>query len=998
MDDEAKPKNDPFLDSVKDSRESGVRPDFLSNGTAYGKNESKMNDSVAARNALSKGEESASEQSKKEDDGLKSVRSDEEEAGGFYSGKGRKAGKIKNGKSKFSFKKKGPLIAIFGVLLGGGGLMMGAQSLLPFAIEEMIIEKFNSIGISSTMASDAWLDVQLNQGVRMENLKTGDTENLFAFSSYQVQQFEQQGIKAVSNIEYNNTMVMALIYQKNGKYVPVVGSDFLGKVSQSAIASASGINESDLATQISAADALKDPTFKTPYTTASKAWRGGASGWFDGIMSSITETKLSIRRNRWSRFVTNAIKDADNSFEKLSQSSAMQNTSDDGVDATYSDYDDMVKDEQGNTEPKQKEIERVEVEDGETIELGSTKMPKDGTLSKISSVLESKAVKAAAAAGEIGCSVLEGLMSIYTVVSAYQSLQFLNLITGYLEAVDKVKAGDGASSPIHDYSNGLTRAGESMDYTTGDDDGDVYSNGSGMESAGMAWLFNSSNSINPNNPSVRNVNFESIMRETSGLFKNIELTADVYEKCGYIKAGVATIDLATTILSFVPLVGQGIQFAKLTIKGLTKLVLKVAVVTALYVAIPIAAKVIANRLIKNAATEWFGEDLGNALVSGASKYLGGNGTSGGQSPGSETKVAAYLSGRDTVIADEARYQRAIRSPFDITSKYTFLGSMAYQMIPIAYSGSSVMNALSKVSSMSNSAIVGLLPSASAVEEQEEITSKGECKLLESTGAIGDAFCNPYVITDTSTMYYSPLAIDSIVHSEAVNGDEVAANDLANLKNSIDPDNFDGDKIKPDSDLAKYITYCGQRTSQYGIKDASVTYALTQDNFTKIIGKIPVLNNIGSIVEGWKESRNASWINGSACVASEENEFWDTEYKYYQRYAENERLLENMNPGYTSTVTAYLQDYYEENPVDDSLEGTLARFSGLSKEQVTDTLALIEYYDFVENYDPSERYSFVDKKDEGIVLQFDNDNELAKNNFVLLNEISFFDVRNRVFTV
>ena len=50
-------------------------------------------------------------------------------------------------------------------------------------------------------------------------------------------------------------------------------------------------------------------------------------------------------------------------------------------------------------------------------------------------------------------------------------------------------------------------------------------------------------------------------------------------------------------------------------------------------------------------------------------------------------------------------------------------------------------------------------------------------------------------------------------------DVVAAN--GDFKSAVSG-NFDADgKIKSDSSLAKYITYCGQRTSGYGLKDAAI---------------------------------------------------------------------------------------------------------------------------------------------------------------------------------
>jgi hypothetical protein len=966
------------------------------------------NPSGVASENLRRAEENASNAANEGDTSNYSAGTEESSAGGLYTGGGKDGDNKKEtkGKGKGFFKRKGPMALIMSLVLGGGGMMMGSQSLMPMAIEEMIIEKFNSIGISTTMASDAWLNTQLNQGVRLKNLQSGDTENLFAFSRYQVSQFNKYGILVLDNIGGGEiTRIMALLYKKGDKYIPVVGSDYIGREGLEGAIKAAAQEKfkiSNIGSPISAKEALSDPEFKNAYTAASKTWRGGASGWFDNIMSTITETKLSINRNRWARWVTNSITDLTKEFKK-GAASAASSASDAGFGAK--EFTEIKNDKGDVVDTKVGEIDDVKIEDatpeqmeiirqnggGETVDTSNTSIPTaNPTLSKVSKVLNSKAVKAASAAGEYTCALLEAAVSIYTVVSAYQNLQFLNLITGFLESVDKVKSGSGDGSPVHEYSNNLTTSGE-----TRDDNNKVISNKSGMAAAGMSWLF-SNNSIDSNDQSIKNVNIESIMAGSTKLFKNAKDMAHMFEYCGYVKAALAAVDLAATVVSFIPFIGQGIKAVQLTAKEAVKVAIKAAVQIALYIAIPIIAKNLTNMLIRDAATEWFGEDLGNALISGASKYLGGNATSGGEGPGSQAKVIMYMNEQNAVIAEEARYQRSKRNPFDLTSKYTFLGSIYYSLIPIAYSSGGVMQSMAGATNMLSNSLVALLPSASAVSTQNELTSDGSCGLLSAVKAQGDAFCNPYIITDTSTIRESPVAVNDIVHRMNSEDTILASN---NKWIGVSSSNFNSDgTIKEDSNLGKYITYCGQRTSQYGIKDASIAeHIVTKGKKVhKIIGYIPALKNIKDIREGLKDEANMAWSNGRACVASEDNEYWD-ELKWYQRYAENIRLVENINPGYVGPTTAYLNKYYEENPVDDSFEGQLARFSGMSKEKVSDTLALMEYYQFLAEYDASTRYAFgapaVEEKHD---LTFDNENQVAETiHVILLNEISFADVRNRV---
>ena len=936
---------------------------------------------------------------------LNAVRAGEEKPGKLFSGVGRspKGGGKQNLKGKL--KKGAPLLAILGALVGFGGGIMGAQSIMPFAIEEMIIEKFNSIGVSSTITGDNTLNTQLNQGTLSESEKRGDDDSkTFAFSEYQVQQFATQGIKVIDNVSYGSTRVTVLLYKSGGQYKAVVGSNYLGKITDSAIISAAGISAKEFGGQVSVSTALSDPDFKTPYTTASKSWRGGISGWFDNLMSGVTEVKLSINRNRWTRYATRTMEDLTKGFKKIAASEAVKNTTDEGVSADEAYQSGTQTDpDTGEQKPimdRREDTMGYEVEDG-SYDANPGKLENAKNYDQINKILNSKAIKAAGAAaeaGEFACAVLDSYVSIYTVVSAYQNMQFLNLISGFLESVDKVKAGDGNESPIHEYGESLTVAAP-----TRDNEGKVVKgkeNKTAMESAGMAWLFSKNSSINSSDESVQNVNFESIMNNISSFFDNFKTAAQIYEYCGYVRAGAAAVGLVTTVLSFIPIVGQGLKAIQLTAKAVAKTVIKGAVRLAIYTIVPIAAKKITNMKLKDVATEWFGEDRGNAMISGASKYLGGNGTSGGQSPGSTNKVLTYLNVQNTVIADEARYQRAIRSPFDITSQYTFLGSLAYSLIPMAYSSGGVMSVIKDVSSTVSSSVVAMLPTVNAIDNQSVLTSSGQCDLLDVVDVQGDAFCNPYIITDTSTINMAAEDVIEIVRNMKEGGSEIASirSQVAGLDSNFEGD---GKTIKKNSPLAKYTLFCGQRTSQYGIKDAQIASALSGESSTavKILSRVPLINDAVAIGTGIAEEAGMKWANGRACVASDENPDWEREYKYYQRYDEIQRFLENVDPKYKSPVTAFLNDYYEENPLDTTFEGTLARFSGMTKEKVEDTLALIEYYQYLDEYDPLERYAFgasavkVDSE-----IRFDNDNKLANNYFILLNQISFADVRNRSFAV
>lgn len=963
-------ENDPYrgMNSAEDS----IRPGFLSRAEGV----------TRAASALSRAEKRAANSETKQSDGsLSGAKANEEAARGFYSGSGRspRRGTEQNSVGKNAgkrnlkgiLKKGGPAAAIGGILIAAAGLISSAVSLMPVAIEEMIIEKFNSVGISSTTASDNFLNTQLNQGVLDSSKKRGESQSTqYGFSEYQVQQYAKQGIQVVGGFSCSGQSAAVMLYKVSGGYNAVVGSNCTGKLSSVAIANAADLSASDIKEQISVKEAFADAAFKTPYTTASKSWRGGSSGWFDKMMSDVTETKLNINRNRFARYISKSITKMSDEFKELAAANK-NGIRDDGI---------TVK------------------EDGDTgeVDADSSGVGNNDRLSKtaegISTVLNSKAVKAAQGIADIGCGVAKGIMAIYTVVAAYQNLQFLNLVTGFLESVDKMKAGEGDSSPIHEYGLSLTTAA-----ATTDNEGNVVEgkeSKTGMDSAGMSWLFGKNYSINRNDDSVKNVNFETIMSNLSSLTGSVGVATKTLAECGYVKLVSGTINLVSDAILFISTGGIGAAikiFAKKALEAAAA-----AVIAGLMQ--PVINKVIkqiASVIVKDAATEWFGEDLGNALVSGANKYLGGNGTSGGQGPGSTAKVISYLNQQGTVIAEEAEYQRSVRSPFDITSQYTFLGSLAYSVIPFAYSSGGVMSVLKDVSSTVSNSLVGMLPTASAIDSQSVLTSVGECPLLDGLGIVGDAFCNPYVITDISTSGVAMEDVARLVHDMDENGNVVASlkNDVKNLGGT----NFNDDgSIRDGSPLAKYTVYCGQRTSQYGVYDANIAAAASESKVMNVFSNIPVLDSVSDIVNGAKEQGNMGYINGQDCTADETSSKWENMNKWFARYNENERLLESIDPDYQSPATKLANQYYEENPLDQSFEGTLARFSGMTKEDVSDTLALIDYYRFLNEYEPEERYAFGPEDENGKEIYFESDRRFAQIYGLQAVAVAYADLRNRNF--
>lgn len=797
---------------------------------------------------------------------------------------------------------------------------------MPFAIVSRLIEEYNTAGITSVLRADNILDVQLSS-------TPGTT---FALSDYQKKSFKENGILP---LKIGNGTILA--YRDTGNAWKVAygteQSDISVMEAQSRLKREyPDFDFSGGVSKISLADAMKDSKFKTPYTTASKTWRGGNAGWYDEL-ASLGENIHGYTRSRWFKFasksVTSGVKNVFNSLAKSSLSRGGSNTSITRGNGSY---------ETGGTHTNEDGIEIPDIETENYDANEGSLIGRDKTTANTQ--VAAKFISMASSASEVICAGVEGLMGVQTLVSTYQRVQKLNLISGYMEAVQSVQAGSAESDPMHEYNNRLT--------TNNPETGK-----NAMSSAGIGALFNGAN-IDANDASVQSVNTEKtlanvanstdggIMGVFGGLVGDANKILAAYQRCNYLQGGLAIASAVVTVLSVIPIIGQGIAAINLTVKT----AVKAAVKTAITVAAPIIAREVVkyagNLLIKDIATDWLGEDLGNALVSGGNSLLSANHQIGGGSPGSSAEVGVFKRGQAQVIAEEAEYQRSIRSPFDTSSQYTFLGSIIHNLIPMANS-SGVGSMLKNISSIMTNSVSNLLPTASAIAETNMvgIAKPGDCPNLEVIGIQGDVYCNPLYISDQDSMGsdYTPEEIIS----QEIRWGYITRDGSGNLA------------IKPNTNLTNYINYCGQRNSSWGIADANIANQIVQGGSSvgkSIAGFIPIVGDIISVIDAANKEANLPWTTGSACVASESNEYW-CENRIHQRFIEDQRFFENAGNTNNNLVVAYLNDYYESHPLDQSFEGVLARYSGITKDDVIATLDFIDGLTYIANYHPEERYAF-----------------------------------------
>ena len=985
-----------------------------------------------AKQKLANKESAASNGLGQSTDSLGDIREKESKAGGFYSGNGKAAavvgGKGK-GKGKAFLKKGGPIGAIFGLIFGVGALMGGTQLFQPFSLLAQFQETFNSMHISASNRSNVLIRYQMDHDLVKDPIKSKVfSEDTFRITKKQASELSLHGIEYDDDFDGNGTRVLK--YDDGSGEIKIVAADEKAATRLTDM-DLSKFDTDDIKYSSEAVSFKNfyetDADFFKSYNNGSMTWRGKIANWFGSITEAFLKNN-KLTRNLFKNF-DQELKESDESPRKVATDMIAKNAGEveeGGIKvATAAE----TEDEDGNTNRIRGDNE---YEGGKMPKMESEAEVKE-KLNKIGDTF-SKVSGTAQAVVNTGCAALNFVGAVSLLVSASEALQIINLTTSYFEAIDKVKAGDGDDSPLNTLMDALNekkentntelvyKSGVSIDTSENGMENNVTENGisaletkstttnkTAMESEGIAALYSGRN-VNLNDPSVQSFNFTSSIKRILG---GIGTSMAAFETCAFAKLAASAvggvmdgIEIAACIAGAL---GAPFTFGASAAVGCSGLIGDIAIGAAISVGVALLiggiistiTPVVANMLTRDLITNLGGEDLGNALTSGGNMYLGNTHRSNGGSLASEEKYIEYSAAHQQVVAEDARQERLTKDPFDATSKYTFLGTLLTQMMSFV-SANSLTSVITSTSSVMSSSLAAISPAASAYNIADDLVPMNEyeetCPYLASIGAVGDAFCNPYAITDVSTIQSDPSEVTNILDD-----------------NFLDETTSDGNvQIDGSSDLAKYILFCDNRNSAFGIADQNIVNQVSDwgqvntgnstfnNTVNSAIGAVPVVGDLIDVVDNAEALANTGYVGGESCVAGNDVSGqsapgWD-EAKYYQRFIEDQSLMESMGIIEESAVTAFLEDYYEKNPLDNSYEGILARYSGMDKETVVALLDIIEYGNYIANYNPSERYAFgasaVEMEKE---LRFDNENQIANNPvIVLINQTIYADVRNRNF--
>ena len=675
----------------------------------------------------------------------------------------------------------------------------------------------------------------------------------------------------------------------------------------------------------------KNIPFQEAFT---KPKRARSSNFFDKP-ATMNLAKIGITRNLYSAYRSTGNNEVDTKNYQTTEEGVFGEKTNSSINTTT---ETETTDEKGN---KTTEITKS----GDDID--SNNIDGDTPELKANNYLLNTAGRVAEAGGLV-CGALKVANLISIAVAANQIYQSMHYFMSNQENISKTKAGYGNESAINSLMNFLNTS-TTTEYTEVSTGQKKTITGAPIQAEGFNNIL-AGEKVNLN--TTRNFSVDSAFLASGAA---LGLTATNAKVCGGVRAVGAVISLAT--LAF----GGGLIKTAVTLLKTT--VINVAIASTIAGMLSVLIPYIQKTLFENPAKTLAGKPAGEAYVKGAAlvnKKLGRS--SSGQALASKKYAAKYY--QETLIAAnrEAQLDRQTRSPFDLSSPNTFLGSLLGRFSRISTS-SNLFSQFSHISTISHNSLNTLLGLQNPV-----YAADGSEKFVTDIELAGTSYQNIY--GDESTCE----ALSSIDAACDMYGSEKIATDTATEKiESSDPEyqriisqnirkNADGfDEVIPNSLLAHKIMFCDERDSPFGHFDANIANAFNTS--LGFANNIPIISETVELLNAVSDMspETTGWSTGKFCVMSDQNPHW-REMSYLQHYTEQSRICTQIKCSSVvdsegndkNPITAYKEAYYTKNPLDNSRSGILARISGITKNQAKTIIALFDYANYLANYHPPKK--------------------------------------------
>lgn len=773
------------------------------------------------------------------------------------------------GKLKSFFKSKGAMFTAGIVAVGGSGLAglisFITVGLIPIHVQEIITEKRNSPASSMEMRTDKVFKAKV-KGI---NCKTGFFCRLSKASDRNIKNLEKAGfkveVKEGSNL-FGKKTIISLTHKETGEVI--------------------NNNTKD----------LKRIMRTKPELRASI--KQGFSGRFASFLDKIWD-KIKNLFNLTKVRADNKGKDEQQLQEEANETANSQSKDTQKKPSSITETDTNEVDENGNK--KKNKTDRSQADQGSELaekeikDLGKEQKGKKASSKFNSKGFSSKLNKALNGIG--AAAVVCGLYTfgniIYTALKSTKLQILIQFSLTFLSFASKIKAGHATPQEASMVGNSL------MDIASTGGNGYDKDKDNNKEDKKESTLFRALKYLadsSTKKDSVAATDSQGYKAMAYGdQIQSLNESAEPFS-VGVIKDfiggflnviygdGIKKFDipLSTILKSFcaiVTSVAVGLAVTAATIAatciGTAGLgcVVTVIIKVLLSAALGIAAGKMASYFLGDLIDKWvgqaasalvgdlvnkttIGEDYGNAVMSGAGAVMAKNTLAGGGNILNASEATEFAMENEKIIAEHAEDERRFRSPFDPTTRHTFLGSIVSSIIPYNRQLATVGGFIPAIMSTAGRSINNIVPTARAASESASIAANSKVctdTTITKTGAT-DIFCNVYTGIN--------------VELKDKNSDEVIKwledNNYLDSQKKADKDDFNAyiTNNKKGERFKKYIKWCYDRKVPIGM-DAD---------------------------EDEPKYEDGKWEKGRGCNTEEEDK------KYFALFLTDVRINQGMEDG------------------------------------------------------------------------------------------------------
>lgn len=512
----------------------------------------------------------------------------------------------------------------------------------------------------------------------------------------------------------------------------------------------------------------KKPKFYS-YTSASGEEIKISSSEFFKTINSNAELSSAFRAATNSRFMslTDSVFKSIKARLGFSESNKLKDVTDEK--AIASEIEEAIKD------PKAEAAGKVIAEGGEAALSEVEEIAADEAKDNATKITKGGKAGAAQLIVAATCIVTDTPKMIISASRAFYITKLAKYSAYFLSAFGAIKAGDATSEEATAVGNMLTK---------------TVNGKSAMDSSSMKYIMTDDLSLS--DKSYKKLVPGEKISESLSSVTNITSSPEKETACA------VGMNPATGVAVDVAAAESGVGLPAVLINVAAGYLLSEFLAQVLPPIIEAAVKVIP---VEKLATSLFGDitknldyvGTGDAIGIGASFIIGQTANAGGNMPLTVTQALAYDDLSNKYEDQIAKEDQATKSPFDTSSKYTFLGNIFSSLSSIYYSSnssaSSILNGLGMIGNTITKSFASMFNPSIVTASDNNATEYSLCTDPSIAGKVAAGpFCN--IIYGIPTEY---LDKDS----------NVVINELLDKK-QIDENT--GDPI-PDSDLDRWVSIC-----------------------------------------------------------------------------------------------------------------------------------------------------------------------------------------------